>query len=105
MIDNPVAVDIPIIDNNVPMEPPNPGHVAENEAIANLGDQVPAIAGNQEPTNAGDQASTSRSISSQIRDRKFLTQNYNRDSLIAAGGYSLGSDNKYPGRYRICTTF
>ena len=75
MVDN-IAVDIPVVDNDVQIEPPNP----------------------TPPNEAGDQASTSRSISSQIRDRKYLTQNYDRDSLIAAGGYSLGSDNKYPGR-------
>ena len=82
-----VVVDNPVIDNPV----------IDNPDIDNLGDQEPAIAGHQEPGNDGDQAFASRSISSQNRDRKYLTQNYHRDSLIAAGGYLLGSDSKYPG--------
>ena len=91
MMENPildVAVDNPVIGN------PD----IDNLDIDNHGDQEPAIAGYQEPSNDGDQAPASRSISSQNRDRKYLTQNYHRDSLIATGGYLLGSDSKYPGK-------
>jgi hypothetical protein len=70
------------------------GYANENATIANTEDQEALVITN---AGAGDQAPPSRSISSQIRDRKYLTQNYARDSLIAAGGYSLGSDSKYPG--------
>ena len=87
-VDNPV-IDNPVIDNLVIDNPVIDNPVIDNPVIDNLG--------HQEPSNDGDQAPASRSISSQNRDRKYLTQNYHRDSLIAAGGYSLGSDSKYPG--------
>ena len=74
------------------------GYVNENATITNMEDQEATIAdGDQQPDNAGDHAPPPRSIRSQIRDRTNLIHKYTRDSLIEAGGYSLGSDSKYPG--------